>query len=80
MVKADCLNPSHGGLWLWLTGEKGTDARVRCCKVIRPVGAELPPEPTHREWENDCTGYFGHLFVNKEGKRDARTYHDRLYN
>jgi hypothetical protein len=22
MVKADCLNPSHGGFLLWLTGEK----------------------------------------------------------
>jgi hypothetical protein len=39
MVKADCLNPSHGGFLLWLTGEKGIDACVRRCMEIRPVYA-----------------------------------------
>lgn len=33
------------------TGEKGTAACVRCCKVIRPGFTELPPEPTPREGE-----------------------------
>jgi hypothetical protein len=56
MVKADCLNPSHGGFLRWLTGEKGIDACVRRCMEIRLVCAELPPEPTHKEWENDVRG------------------------
>lgn len=51
MVKADCLNPSHGGSWCRLAGEKGIDACVRYCADIRPVCAELLPEPAHREWE-----------------------------
>ena len=25
-------------------------------KTFAPVGAELLPEPTHREWENDVRG------------------------
>jgi PAS domain S-box-containing protein len=29
---------------------------------------------------NQCAGYFGYPFVNKGGKRDAHTHHDRLYN
>jgi hypothetical protein len=56
MVKADCHNPSHGGSLARLTGEKGIDACVRCCGDIRPVCAELPPEPTHREWETTKWG------------------------
>ena len=51
MVKADCLNPSHGGSLSRLTGEKGIDACVWCCTEIRLVCAELPSELTHREWE-----------------------------
>ncbi len=51
MVKADCLNPSHGGSSSRLAGEKRTDACVRCCVDICPVRAELPPEPTSKEEE-----------------------------
>jgi hypothetical protein len=36
-----------------LTGEKGIDACVRCCADIPLVCADLPPEPAHKEWEND---------------------------
>jgi hypothetical protein len=41
-------------------GEKGIDAYVRCCVDICPVCAELPPEPTHKEWENDVMGAYVH--------------------
>jgi hypothetical protein len=61
MVKADCLNPSHGGSWTRLAGEKGIDACVRCCTEIRLVCAELSPEPTHKEWENDVMGAYVHI-------------------
>jgi len=60
MVKADCLNPSHGGSLRRLTGEKGIDACVWCCIEISLVFAELPPEPTHKEWENDVMGAYVH--------------------
>jgi hypothetical protein len=60
MVKADCLNPSHGGLLARLTGEKGIDACVRCSRDISLVCAELPPEPAHKEWENDVMGAYVH--------------------
>jgi hypothetical protein len=60
MVKADCLNPSHGGSSRRLTGENGIDACVRCCVDIRPVCAELPPKPAHKEWENDVMGAYVH--------------------
>ena len=51
MVKADCLNPSHGGSLTRPAGEKGIDACVWRCIEIRLVCAELSPEPTHEEWE-----------------------------
>jgi hypothetical protein len=56
MVKADCLNPSHGGSLSRLTGEKGIDACVWRCTEIRRVCAELSPEPAHREWETTKWG------------------------
>jgi len=56
MVKADCLNLSHGSFLLWLTGEKGIDACVRRCTEIRLVCAELPPEPTSKEEETTYEG------------------------
>ena len=60
MVKADCLNPSHGGSLARLTGEKGIDACVWCCADIPLVCAELPSEPAHKEWENDVKGAYVH--------------------
>jgi hypothetical protein len=60
MVKADCLNPSHGSFCARLTGEKGIDACVQCCTEIPLVYAELPLEPAHKEWENDVTGAYVH--------------------
>jgi hypothetical protein len=60
MVKADCLNPSHGGSWMRPTGEKGIDACVWCYTESRNVCAELSPEPTHKEWENDVLGTYVH--------------------
>ena len=53
MVKADCLNEKLMAVHCSrLTGEKGIDACVRYYGTEIPrVCAELPPEPTHREWE-----------------------------
>jgi hypothetical protein len=60
MVKADCLNPSHGGSSCWPTGANGIDACVWCCTGSCPACAELSPEPAHKEWENDVMGTYVH--------------------
>jgi hypothetical protein len=60
MVKADCLNPSHGGPCMRPTGEKGIDACVWRCTECRNICAELSPEPAHEEWENDVLGTYVH--------------------
>jgi len=60
MVKADCLNPSHGSFLTRLTGEKGIDACVRCYGDIPLAPIELSPEPAHKEWENDVMGAYVH--------------------
>ena len=51
MVKAGLLEPKSWRFSARLTGAKGTDACVGCGTDIRPVSAELPPKPAHREWE-----------------------------
>jgi len=56
MVKADCLNPSHGGSGCRPAGGNGIVACVRCCTVIRLGGTELPSEPAHKEWETTYGG------------------------
>jgi hypothetical protein len=43
-----------------LTGEKGIDACVWCYGDIPLAPIELPPEPAHKEWENDVTGAYVH--------------------
>jgi len=71
MVKADCLNPSHGGSWRRPAGRNGIVACVRCDVVIRRGHTALPSEPTHREWE---TTYRGPTYTPRLLRNQGITY------
>jgi len=71
MVKADCLNPSHGGSCERPAGPTGIVACVRCTVVIRRGHTALPSEPTHREWE---TTYGGPKYTPRLLRNQGITY------